>query len=391
MRSLCKILLLFLPILSFSQSYDSIEEEIIGARPSKYELVFKARFLLIEALENSDKKAIQKFSSYLIWTHRLSNNSSLGADEIILLYFVNSDFENILSSIKSNPSANYSFRYHLTSELRIKLVNYLKANQSFFVSKIFLSHLKEDEKQFLKLYFDFELNNVEFMVDDKTLSNNSAKDFIEKFPQSPYTYYIRKFILIEKERMDWQLGMNLRLGWGMYSGDLANKLSNGINGLLGFELFYKKWMLNFKMQTSNSEVTDSIRGVDLTLSPGQKTNYLDFNLGLGYDLLDGEKMSLTPYAGIGLSSLSQREGPRGEDAPIVYNYSPSLNMGVNYSYFFGKIRPNQHYSLNYNQWLWGVNMGYHMTSLTGFDTKGLLHGLTIGLSFKSNNKRRANM
>jgi chaperonin GroES len=236
MRTLCKILMLFLPLLSFSQSYDSIEEEIISARPSKYELVFKARFLLIEALENSDKKAIQKFGSYLIRTHRLSNNPNLGADEIILLYFVNSDFENILSSIKSNPSVNYSFRYHLTTELRIKLINYLKANQSFFVSKIFLSHLKEDEKQFLKLYFDFELSNTEFMVEVKTLSNNSAKDFIEKFPQSPYTYYIRKFILVEKERMDWQLGMNLRLGWGIYSGDLAKKLANGINGLISMNV-----------------------------------------------------------------------------------------------------------------------------------------------------------
>lgn len=389
MRTLCKFLFLFLPLFSFSQSYDSIEAEIIGARPSKYELVFKSRFLLIEALENLDKKAIQKYSSYLIGTHKTNRNPNLGADEIILLYFVNSDFENILSSIKSNPSANYSFTYHLTSDLRIKLVDYLKSNYSYFVSKIFLSNLKEDEKQFLKLYFDFELKNNDFGHDDNVLYTKAANDFIEKFPESSYSYYVRNFILVQKDRKDWQWGINLGLGYGVYSGDLAEKLTSGVNGLLGFDFFYKKWVGTLKLQTSNSEATDSIRGVDLTLTPGQKANYLDFNLSLGYDLLDGEKMSLTPYLGMGLSSLLQRNSGRDKDIPFIYRYSPSLNLGVNYNYFFGEIFPNRDVKWNYNQWLWGVKAGYHMTNLIGFDNKGVLHGFTIGLTFKSNNKQQA--
>lgn len=391
MKALVKTLSLFLPLFLFSQSYDSIEEELIAARPSKHELALKAKFLLIEALEKDDKRSIQKYSAYIARIPMLTYNPDLGEDYLMLLWFVNSNYDKILNSIKTNPSENNPNNFYFSSDLEIKLLAYLNTNYSYYLSKIILSNLKEDEKQFLKLYLNWQLKSEGNQVEDRNklaMTFQEANAFIENYPQSSYTYYVRNFLLRVNERKDWQWGMDFGLGYGMYSGELSEKLTSGINGLIGFEFFYKKWMLNFKLQTTNSEAIDSIRGVDLTLSLGQKANYLDFHFGLGYELLDGEKMSLTPYAGLGLSMLSQRNSRRGEDLPIVYNFSPSFNAGVNYDYYFGVLFPNLNRSYDNYKWLWGFKAGYQITNLIGFGTKGILHGFTIGLALKSNYKRR---
>jgi hypothetical protein len=391
MRTLYISLFLLLPFFSFSQSFDSIEEELIATKPSQHELVLKAKFLLMEAIEKDDKRSIQKYSAYIARIPKLTYNRDLGTEYLMLLWFINSNYDKILNRIITSPSEQNLNNLYFSSDLEIKLLAYIKSNYSYNLSRIILSNLKEDEKQFLKLYLNWQLNSEGNLVDDRNKLNikfKEANEFIEKHPQSSYTYYVRNFLLRVNERKDWQWGMDFGLGYGMYSGELSEKLTSGINGLIGFEFFYKKWMLNFKLQTTNSEAIDSIRGVDLTLSPGQKANYLDFHFGLGYELLDGEKMSLTPYAGLSLSMLSQRNSRRGEDLPIVYNFSPSFNAGVNYDYYFGVLFPNLNNSLDNYKWLWGFKAGYQVTNLIGFETKGLLHGFTIGLALKSNYKRR---
>jgi len=391
MGAFSKILLLFLPLISFSQAYDSIEEEIINARPSQHELVFKARFLLIEALENSNQRAIQKYSTYLVRIHETNRNSDLSVDELMLLCFINSDYRYILHNIQTSPLASSSLKYHLTTELRTSLIAYSEVHSSYILSKIFLSNLKEDEKHFLKLYFNHVLaQNDNIHGKSRLMENMSAKEFVEKFPESPYVDYVRNFILLEKVVKDFQWGINLGCGYGFYSGDISRKLDQGFNVMLGFEFFYKKWMLNLKLQSLSSSAVDSIRGVDLTLSPGQVADYLDFHFSAGYDLFKGKNMSLTPYLGLGFSRLARKKDNKNDDLPIVYNFSPAINAGIQYNYYFGEIFSNRAFEWNYNPWMWGINVRYHMTSLIGFDTKGLIHGLTIGFLLKSNYKRRVN-
>lgn len=393
MKALYHILFLLLPLLSFCQSYDSIEEEIIGARPSKYELFVKVRYLLIEALEKSDSRAVQKYGSYLLRKNTENKQLNLSDDELILLNFVSLDFNYILNNLQTNPNNNYYFKYHLTTELRNCLVVYLKANYVNVLSKIFLSNIKEEEKHFLKLYLRHLLkNNDDFYIivdlEDEHMLDNSAKEFIEKFPKSAYVYYVRSYILQEKVVRNFQWGVKLGLGYGFLSGDIAQKLDNSLNGLIGFEFFYRNWRLNLNIQSLNSRALTTIVGKDLTLNAGQDANYFDFHFNIGYNLLKIKNMSLAPYLGLGFSRLTHEKANKDQDLPIIYDLTPTLNTGVQYDYYFGEIFPNRYARWNYSAWLWGINARYHMTSLTGFETKGLLHGLTIGLSLKSNYKRR---
>lgn len=301
---------------------------------------------IIQKKISSERKIIKQFikddkldSIKVFETLNTSDYSILTNYEEEKYYLISGQFEKFIEfankkkKIKSTnrfsyllDNQNYKYRYssYFNDALEKSIDNYIKTHEELIIQKIKLTNLKQEDKEFVKLMIDYYKLCSNFC--DEHIGNNlliNSKKFIAKYPNSSYLPVVNNHLKIKYKESNWGAGVFINSGFVLPTGNLPNYFTSGIFIDGGITLNYKRIYhfagvgpaLGGKIKQNLFYQKEWKSGDDFIYASGEWL--------LGYNIINKDKLGITPLFGIGgagLSPFSQQDKNYYKD---VENIVPS--------------------------------------------------------------------
>jgi hypothetical protein len=379
---------LFILTQSFSQETTrakQMEREILLTDDADLEILSKGRKLLLASInQDSIQKAVE-IQKYLDDRFRSSRVMPFWPADRELIAFWTQQYSYILKTENIEPQPNDGFgqkiippRDLLDLELQRKAI----LEKSKLLARIMSANLSDEEKQFLQLELAtwiVDRSNRQHMQDSlNTLSNM----FIDEFPHSNYSLFVRKYIRNVYLVSEWSYGLDFSLGYGSFKGELANYFVDYAPLAFGFEGSYRQYVLYLRAAIgvgSSAKQTFEHFG---TWNKNLKLNVTIPELSFGYMLAENENFRLAPFVGVSSVMIDPPETERNIPGNNVKLYSDaSLIYGVNFDLRVGSMFSPL---LNWNeqsQWIIKLRFSVVPASYSGTNASftGSTFFLTIGV------------
>ena len=383
--------------LGFAQTNDILKEIEQSDVDSTAILITKARLLLVSKLFKNDISKMAEIEDYI--STKLSNNTFIGLypQELWLVKYWTKDYINLIKDIKGSDSLNIL----LSSKTQPKPDNLNQALQekSFLhkreiVTAIKNASLSNHDKDFLTMQFNFcllALGNAEITQD--TL-NIMANQFIEKYPNSELTSYIRQNIRYEMKDLNWGYGGEYFSGYGNFSGQLSSHYTDFFIWGFALEGSYKKVILNIRENIGISNTKHDFTKQNTQTWPNKsEVRIYSSELCLGYIAHEQKHVKVTPFIGVSAVNIT----PSGfymldnEDA-IQYElkYTPAYLLGFNADFKFKlswcDLSTNQSEENYFIRLRYAYSLPQFSTRYNGYN--GTMQTFTIGFGAFGKDKKR---
>jgi hypothetical protein len=107
------------------------------------------------------------------------------------------------------------------------------------------------------------------------------------------------------KQSNWTYGLYGGLDFGFYGGKYKETFNNTIAAALGFEFSYRKVFMDMHMNFTNSKLNRDLIDNSLTLMKGERTTIGMLSLSFGYPIYETQKIRILPFAGYGVTFLSE--------------------------------------------------------------------------------------
>jgi len=204
-----------------------------------------------------------------------------------------------LSFIHPNLRDAYQLKYHqvifnLVELYKRKLQTSIYSLNSVFEINSPFSALRN---QLDRKILDFqETGNygIQKNVTDRWLSETTEKLQVSRSVEIP-----------DFRQSNWTYGLYGGLDFGLYGGKYKETFNTTIAVALGFEFSFKNIFMDLHMNFTNSKLNSDLIDNALTLSEGKKTTIGMLNMSFGYPVYETQKIRILPFAGYGITFLSE--------------------------------------------------------------------------------------
>ena len=160
-------------------------------------------------------------------------------------------------------------------------------------------------------------------VTDKWLAY--IEDEIDNLAESPGISAFRK--------KNFGYGMHVGFGSGIFTGSLGSHFGPTFNFILGFDLAYKRSIFYLIGTLAGGKVKKDYLSENNWYA-GQRVNVAIIDISYGYAVIDKPKITLSPFAGLGITELSGKN--RDDEQNDLLNQDYNIIFGLNADYKFRK-------------------------------------------------------
>lgn len=128
------------------------------------------------------------------------------------------------------------------------------------------------------------------------------------------------------ERRNFGYALHVNAGIGTFTGSLGRHTKPSFNLMFGFDWAFKDVILYMNGTLAWGQMKQTYTDREIW-EKGKNTHFALFDFSMGYAVLDGARIKLSPFAGIGISEFSLAD-PVNDDDP-VYMYDNNFLFGVN--------------------------------------------------------------
>lgn len=388
------VILFTILILSYSQtvaqvkdSLRNIEEEILSVEESDLEILSKSRKLLIMKLNDGNFEKAAEIKSYL--DNKFAGRKIIlfyPVEEFLLNYWI-SDLSPNLDTAALNKITGEGYQNFIEppDDLFFSDLLYFSYNSLEFVrDEIKTSAFTAEEKDFLNIFLEYLISfDPEFNITQERL-NELCNKFIEAYPYSIYSEFIRQNIRYVVQFSDYSFGFDLSVGGGNFGKRISSQFNNPINFGIGFDLKYHNILLNSRIMINGLSVKKEFeyygiweKDLDLTLVIPE--------ISFGYLAVASEDIKIAPYAGISGLLFGVPENEDGYKAADVELNEFSYTTGLNFDFKVAESFVNE-YSPSFQEWYVRFRLG--VTNPVNPHRpifEGPLYTLTIGISMSNRN------
>ena len=348
--------LFFIIFLSFvvndqftaSAQISDIETEIRSHKSEK-ELLIQGRYMLLDSLESGRTRKAREVLDYLMG---LSEDLlPFLPDEYFLILYWLSDYDKLYDELQIyllNDGAEVDGIWQLeTADLILPQLRRWTRNHEDQIRKNIDEQIEPGERQdFLDLYLNQLLNREAYIIESERQKslNADATEFINKYPNSKWTPYVRNYVRYRYELSPWFFGINFGGGYNGLTQDLKSRYGN--TGSLDFELFfgYNRLGLAFDghiafLRNKMAESFTFDDGFEVTWPEDAAARFYRLSLNAFSHMKLSKDFYAVPIAGIGFSSIQPTESDM-EDFPDLEvfktGYFETFNIGVGIQWRFKK-------------------------------------------------------
>ncbi len=373
-----------------------IEKEITTYQAGKPYLISKGRQLLLDKFMEGNWQKVNEITDYLRQIEDTNYMALYPSEYWYVLYWTQA-YPELLMNVRSLDSVTVSSLYRRIypdyDMLQLSMYKKTLANKNSLKEQIDAAKVGQREKDFLNLHLDWLLADTRnFKIQDSV--NQLADHFLATYDSTAYDAFIRNEIRYKLVPSNFGVTYGLAAGYGIFTDNLVDHYTNPFVISIGVGALYKGFDLSlnllFATPKNKKEIPYSQGGVS------SKSNFtVAFpHVTLGHKVLDNKYFRITPYIGIGGSSI---ESPKDKNNTDEENQAlkDEVDLGMKTTFVGGckleiKLRESlvdflslcSYVSLKYN---------YIMPS---FQTKhegmsGGLHTITIGFSGGARGVKRA--
>lgn len=374
MKRIILILTLLLPT-AFS-SFAQIEDEIQQSRKEKIE---KGRAYLLEKFLDRDYDKVREIKDYLLELED-DNYVALTPIELWHTLFWTKEFDALTADMRQVDSARLEAFSNKVKPQKDALGEqlYRRCIEDEHLLRFSLedAQLSPEDFDFLTLFLDWDLKP--YSTENQEQWNEKSDKFLADYPNSDYEWYVRHLIRVKMETEDWVLGFNIGLGSGVFTRDLHEWMKGTMGGCIALEASYKR--VRFAAYFD---------GVDIKLreNPSEKGDgsLIALNLSVGYDLVGTRRISLTPFAAVGVGKVSSKVlGSIPELVPLT-KWRMNYEVGADFDFRFSGSRTEGPLPLFVRLRYW-----YDMPSMgrIGPELSGGCHCFLVGIGISIAGQKR---
>jgi hypothetical protein len=163
--------------------------------------------------------------------------------------------------------------------------------------------------------FDFRMRLLKTMLqnelEDQSTVNQEIRSFIAQ-----YSFRENEISTVATEQAEhhepdspWRVGVGIGLGTVSTSGKIANYLSPKICMSFDMNVNYERWYFSLLLQAAFSKLKLDMpyKKGDGVWEAGKSANIVNFDLSVGYSVIDSRFLRMSPFVGIALSDCSPSE------------------------------------------------------------------------------------
>ena len=324
----CVLIIVLLFATAFS-AFAQIEEEI---QQSKAERIAKGRAYLLEKFLDRDYDKVMEAKDYLL-TLEDDNYAVFAPAEYWHVLLWTKEFDELTSSMRAFDSTQFVAYKNKVKSQRDQLSEQV-SRRSIEDEHLLRFNLQEaqlpaEDFDFLSLFLDWDLKP--YSPENQKQWNEKSDKFLEEFPNSDYEWFVRHLIRVKMETEKWVWGFNIGLGSGVFTQDLNEWMRGAIGGCAAIEASYKRVRFAAYMD-----------GMDIKLreNPSEKGDgsIIAFNVSVGYDLVGTRRISLTPFAAVGVGQVSSKIlGSIPELVPLT-KWRMNYEIGTDFDFRFSQFK-----------------------------------------------------
>jgi hypothetical protein len=289
-------------------------------------------------------------------------------------------------------TANYVNYY--SDALAETIVKYIRKNKINIRDNIVKTISDPERSDFILLLFNYYLvisDLCDVATEQEMLSG--ARDFLENYPGSEYSLFVKEYIDVEFEKGNWGFGAYIDGGTFIYLGETGKTLKNPFMFLASLEIDYKKFSLNLGIGGSTLTNIKQDFFADTLWKAGHEYSVSPLGtLTLGYRAFENEKIRITPSLGANIIAL---RGNVGGDS-LYYNginilsKNPMvLSIAFDYKFLRGKCKSDQinrrgsHYQRIFADLRFKISYMHPQLSKYSEKLKGGILFATLGVGFNT--------
>ena len=269
----------------------------------------------------------------------------------------------------------------------------LEYNQTIF--DIIEYHRRKLQYEFHRVSSESVLRyNYNYVKDDMT---NEIEEFQEESQYGRIHSVVREWSEEYNEKLEeskgmnklkfkdplYGIGMNISVGRNAFTGSLNDNLTPGYGFILGFDFSFKRSMVFLNMTLGSVGLDYDYSGVTDWFN-NDNPNFSIIDISYGYSIINNTSLRLTPFAGLGITELSESKQESGDPYNIIdYNIVFGINTDLKFFRFL-RLQPDPILgSKNYGEVSGRLRLYVTRTNYYS-DLKGYSINLGLGISYFSN-------
>lgn len=323
------IIVVFLLFAAAFPAFAQIEDEI---QQSKKEKIEKGRAYLLEKFLERDYDKVTEIKDYLLELED-ENYVAIAPIELWHVLFWTKEFDALTADLRQMDSARVeSFSNKVKPQkdaLGEQLYRRCVEDEHLLRFGLQEAQLPPEDDDFLTLFLDWDLKP--YSPENQKQWNEKSDKFLADYPNSDYEWFVRHIIRVKMETEKWVWGFNIGLGSGVFTQDLNEWMRGAIGGCAAIEASYKRVRFAAYMD-----------GMDIKLreNPSEKGDgsIIAFNVSAGYDLVGTRRISLTPFAAVGVGKVSSKVlGLIPELVPLT-EWRMNYEVGADFDFRFSEFK-----------------------------------------------------
>ena len=397
----------FSSLHSFAQK-DSLQNQILNYSDSNAEIISKGRGLLGEKFMEGDYEKVKEIRYYLLQKVQDKNYLVFYPLENWYILYWTQQYNELLASISLTDSLNIQRFNRIGYHEDLMFDKKIQPTQDLLFSKLFerskdsilqldalidKSFLKEENKDFLKLYLLFLIKAGTNRTTARDSLNVSADKFLKEFPASKHVSFIRKYIRGEYIASKWGFVFEFFSGYDILTKELKDHFTNAVPIGVAFDIYYKKWALFLRDHIGLNKTKADIPYNSGVWEKGSQVRVYLPEASLGYVVTDNKILKLTPFAGISSTDFSPTTVDQNSNSNLKnaeLKFTTTWTAGLNVDIKLGHSKTPM---VSYNEesyWFVRVRYGYNLPQFQNkYDGySGAIHYITIGLGGFGRAKKR---
>ncbi len=355
--------------------------------------------MLLDNFIEGEFSKVREIKNYLVKEVGNDDYAPFYPTEYWLLLYWTQDYDELLESISSFDSlkiASYRKKILPAEDL---LFNKLrdKSRESADLLNICIdkASITETDKDFLSMNLAYLLSGDDYPVITQDSLNLLADNFLADYPGNNYEDFTRKYIRYRFRPGNWSFTTEFFSGYSVLTGNLSENFTNNVPVGASFDIYYKKLDLSLRYYIGIGKTSTNIPYSTGIWEDGSQANVLLPEVSLGYVIIDNKKIRITPFAGIGGTSISPPENDLNENPDlkeVALDYSTTYTFGATFDFKFGSsaisfITDN---TVENDYWFLRIRYSYIMPQ---FESKypgltGNMHCITIGFGIFGQRMKR---
>jgi len=334
-----------------------LESEISNYQLPDDLYISKARQMLADEIRNGNEDKVKDIVTHLLERYEHSYSVPLYPWERFTIALELDSLELGLKAIDEMIDPGNTFKRYIFPKqdaLYMDSTQLLLNNNNIYVTKIITSNLNDEQKMLFEVFLEgISIGTVETINQDKV--NTKCNTFLEKYPDSDYSDFVREEIRFVFIPCHWGYGFDIGMGTARMTEDLENYFKNGLGFDMSFYATYNNFVYKAKLVFASMDAKMDFNE-NGSWEKGDHFNLPFYGLQLGYELLENRKFKFEPHLLCGGSEIDYSDKDDNED---ILDTTFAYGLGFSVYYKLTNMLDLDYYRRNENgSWYIYLNCDY---------------------------------